>query len=201
MTKNDLIKEVSRAVEITRKESEVIVESIFTTIVKVLRSGDKIEIRGFGSFRTRLRQPRMGRNPKTGARVEVPVKRIPYFKSSKELNDMVNNSGEVVKPAPANQPELPSKSAWTPRADRVPLRYSVELILEGGRRRTVRTLNISQSGMLVESVLPIKPGSRVRISAKELPFLCVGALIRRCARQWFVYRISLEFDTHLSRLF
>src|SRR5439155_19716243 len=81
MAKKDLITEVSRAVEITRKESEVIVESIFTTIVKVLRSGDKIEIRGFGSFRTRLRQPRMGRNPKTGARVEVPVKRIPYFKS------------------------------------------------------------------------------------------------------------------------
>jgi integration host factor subunit beta len=201
MTKTDLIKEVSRAVEITRKESEVIVESIFTTLVKVLRNGDIIEIRGFGSFRTRLRQPRVGRNPKTGARVEVPAKRIPYFKSSKELNDMVNNSGAGVKAALANQPDVPSKSAWTPRADRVPFRYPVELILEGGRRRSVRTLNISQSGMLVESVLPIKPGSRVRIRTKELPFLCVGALVRRCARQWFVHRISLEFDTLLSRLF
>jgi len=92
MTKADLIEEVSRVVEMTRKESEVIVEAIFDSIVKSLRTGDKIEIRGFGSFRTRQRQPRIGRNPKTGARVEVPAKKIPYFKPSKELKDVVNNS-------------------------------------------------------------------------------------------------------------
>ena len=92
MTKADLIEEVSRVVEMTRKESEVIVESIFDSIVKALRGGDKIEIRGFGSFRTRQRQPRIGRNPKTGTRVEVPAKKIPYFKPSKELKDVVNNS-------------------------------------------------------------------------------------------------------------
>jgi integration host factor subunit beta len=92
MTKADLIEEVSRVVEMTRKESEVIVEAIFDSIVRSLRSGDKIEIRGFGSFRTRQRQPRIGRNPKTGARVEVPAKKIPYFKPSKELKDVVNNS-------------------------------------------------------------------------------------------------------------
>jgi integration host factor subunit beta len=55
-----------------------------------VRSGDKIEIRGFGSFRTRQRKPRVGRNPKTGDRVEVPPKKIPFFKPSKELKDMVN---------------------------------------------------------------------------------------------------------------
>ena len=93
MTKADLIEEVSRVVEMTRKESEVIVEAIFDSIVRSLRAGDKIEIRGFGSFRTRQRQPRIGRNPKTGARVEVPAKKIPYFKPSKELKDVVNNSG------------------------------------------------------------------------------------------------------------
>ncbi len=92
MTKADLIEEVSRVVEMTRKESEVIVEAIFDSIVRSLRTGDKIEIRGFGSFRTRQRQPRIGRNPKTGARVEVPAKKIPYFKPSKELKDVVNNS-------------------------------------------------------------------------------------------------------------
>ena len=75
MTKADLIEEVSRVVEMTRKESEVIVEAIFDSIVRSLRGGDKIEIRGFGSFRTRQRQPRVGRNPKTGARVEVPAKK------------------------------------------------------------------------------------------------------------------------------
>jgi integration host factor subunit beta len=72
----------------------VIVESIFDSVVRALRTGDKIEIRGFGSFRTRQRQSRIGRNPKTGARVEVPAKRIPYFKPSKELKDLVNNEGE-----------------------------------------------------------------------------------------------------------
>jgi integration host factor subunit beta len=90
MTKADLIEEVSRVVDLTRKESEVIVEAIFDS--------DKIEIRGFGSFRTRERQSRIGRNPKTGARVEVPAKRIPYFKPSKELKDLVN--GEPVGAAP-----------------------------------------------------------------------------------------------------
>ncbi len=98
MTKADLIDEVSRAVEMSRKDSEVIVETIFESIVKALRSSDKIEIRGFGSFRTRERRARVGRNPKTGARVEVPPKKIPYFKPSKELKDVVN-SGRSVAPA------------------------------------------------------------------------------------------------------
>jgi len=93
MTKAELIDEVSRVVEMTRKDSEVIVEAIFDSIVRSLRTGDKIEIRGFGSFRTRQRQPRVGRNPKTGTRVEVPSKRIPYFKPSKELKDLVNVGG------------------------------------------------------------------------------------------------------------
>ena len=92
MTKADLIEEVSRVVEMTRRDSEVIVEAIFDSIVRSLRGGDKIEIRGFGSFRTRQRQPRIGRNPKTGAPVEVPPKRIPYFKPSKELKDLVNEA-------------------------------------------------------------------------------------------------------------
>ena len=90
MTKAELIEQVSKVVEMTRKDSETIVETIFDSIVNSLHKGDKIEIRGFGSFRTRQRKPRVGRNPKTGSRVEVPSKRIPYFKPSKELRDLVN---------------------------------------------------------------------------------------------------------------
>ncbi len=90
MTKADLIDEVSRAVEMSRKDSEVIVETIFESIVQALRASDKIEVRGFGSFRTRERKSRVGRNPKTGERVEVPPKRVPYFKPSKELKDLIN---------------------------------------------------------------------------------------------------------------
>ena len=107
MTKAELIEEVSRVVEMTRKDSEVIVEAIFDSIVRSLRTGDKIEIRGFGSFRTRQRQPRVGRNPKTGTRVEVPSKRIPYFKPSKELKDLVNHDAGNPQPAhsaPAGAP-------------------------------------------------------------------------------------------------
>ncbi|HZQ91621.1 MAG TPA: HU family DNA-binding protein [Terriglobales bacterium] len=92
MTKADLIEEVSKLVELTRKDSEVIVETIFGSIVRSLHAGDKIEIRGFGSFRTRQRKPRVGRNPKTGERVDVPAKKIPFFKPSKELKDLVNST-------------------------------------------------------------------------------------------------------------
>jgi len=100
MTKADLIEEVSRVVEMTRKDSEVIVEAIFDSIVRSLKTDDKIEIRGFGSFRTRQRQSRIGRNPKTGTRVEVPAKRIPYFKPSKELKDLVNGDSATATPVP-----------------------------------------------------------------------------------------------------
>src|SRR5450432_543703 len=95
MTKADLIEEVSRLAELTRKDSEVIVDTIFDSVVRSLRVGDKIEIRGFGSFRTRQRKPRVGRNPKTGTRVEVPAKKIPFFKPSKELKDVVNVGAKV----------------------------------------------------------------------------------------------------------
>src|SRR5579863_3135115 len=105
MTKADLIEEVVHATEMNRKDSEVIVETVFDSIVKSLRAGAKIEIRGFGSFRTRERKARVGRNPKTGARVEVPAKTIPFFKPSKELKDLVNTDGAR---APAAQAEPPA---------------------------------------------------------------------------------------------
>ncbi len=111
MTKAELIEEVSRVVEMTRKDSEVIVEAIFDSIVRSLRANDKIEIRGFGSFRTRQRQPRVGRNPKTGTRVEVPSKRIPYFKPSKELKDLVNASHTAPAEAPPSEPGAPPPGA------------------------------------------------------------------------------------------
>lgn len=105
MTKAELIDEVSKVVEMTRKDSETIVETIFDSIVNSLHKGEKIEIRGFGSFRTRQRQPRVGRNPKTGSRVEVPSKRIPYFKPSKELRDLVNHAAQRTAAEPAADPE------------------------------------------------------------------------------------------------
>ena len=100
LTKADLIEEVLRITELPRKESETIVETIFDSIIESLQNGDKIEIRGFGSFRTRQRRGRVGRNPKTGEKVEVPPKKIPFVKPSKELKDFVN-SAEATAPAGA----------------------------------------------------------------------------------------------------
>ena len=107
MTKADLIDEVSRAIDMSRKDAEVIVETIFESIVKSLHAADKIEIRGFGSFRTRERRSRVGRNPKTGARVDVPPKRVPYFKPSKELKDLINASAG----SPSSAPPAPAPAA------------------------------------------------------------------------------------------
>ena len=77
--------------------------------MRSLRAGDKIEIRGFGSFRTRQRKPRVGRNPKTGERVDVPAKKIPFFKPSKELKDLVNESA-ITAAATAATPAPPTTS-------------------------------------------------------------------------------------------
>jgi integration host factor subunit beta len=89
MTRADLTEQVYQAIAMPRKESDAVVCAIFDGIVRALRSGDKVEIRGFGTFHTRQRRARIGRNPKTGARVDVPAKRIPFFKPSKEVRELV----------------------------------------------------------------------------------------------------------------
>ena len=101
VTKADLVEEVIRTTELPRKDSEIVVETIFESIIQALQAGDKIEIRGFGSFRTRQRRGRIGRNPKTGAKVEVPPKRIPFFKPSKDLKDYVNRPANAAHAAAA----------------------------------------------------------------------------------------------------
>src|ERR1700719_4198284 len=92
LTKADLIEEILRITELPRKESETIVETIFDSIIGSLQKGQKIEIRGFGSFRTRERRGRIGRNSKNGARVEVPATKVPSFNPSKESRAFVNSA-------------------------------------------------------------------------------------------------------------
>lgn len=91
MTKAALVEEVARVADLTKKHSEVIVDAVVHSIINALHRGEKIELRGFGSFRLRRREPRKGRNPKTGDRVDVPSKRVPYFKPGKELKDLINS--------------------------------------------------------------------------------------------------------------
>ena len=90
MTKAELVDHVTALGDLTRRDGEVIVETLFDSIIDALKTNDKVEVRGFGSFRSRQRKPRTGRNPKTGESVAVPAKRVPYFKPSKELRDLVN---------------------------------------------------------------------------------------------------------------
>ena len=89
MTKVDLTDRVAALGDLTRRDSEVIVETMFDSIVAALKGGEKVEIRGFGSFRTRQRNSRIRRNPKTGVSVDVPAKRVPFFKPSKELRELI----------------------------------------------------------------------------------------------------------------
>jgi integration host factor subunit beta len=91
MTKAELVDEVSRNSDLSKKDSEVIVQTVLDSIVDALKSGDKVELRGFGSFRLRERAARQGRNPKTGDKVQVPAKRVPYFKPGKELRELINS--------------------------------------------------------------------------------------------------------------
>jgi integration host factor subunit beta len=107
MTKAELVEEVSRVSDLTKKHSEVIVDTVFKSIIDALHRGEKIELRGFGSFRLRKREPRKGRNPKTGDKVDVPPKKVPYFKPGKELKELINRDA-----GPAESPSsLPGAAA------------------------------------------------------------------------------------------
>ncbi|MCI0485445.1 MAG: integration host factor subunit beta [Blastocatellia bacterium] len=101
MTKAELVEEVARAAELNKRDAEVIVETVFDSIIGALHRGEKVELRGFGSFRTRERGPRIGRNPKTGEPVDVPAKRVPYFKPGKELKEFFTDKPEVEAQAAA----------------------------------------------------------------------------------------------------
>jgi integration host factor subunit beta len=91
MTKAELIEDVSQKVKgLTKRQTEIIINAILDGIKDTLARGDKIEIRGFGSFRLRSRRMREGRNPKTGSSVHVPAKRVPFFKAGKELKELVD---------------------------------------------------------------------------------------------------------------
>jgi integration host factor subunit beta len=89
LTRAESTEEVHQVIGLPLKESDIVVCTILDGIVRALRAGNKVEIRGFGAFNTRQRGGRTGRNPKTGARVEVPPKRIPFFKPGKELRELL----------------------------------------------------------------------------------------------------------------
>jgi integration host factor subunit beta len=90
MTKAELVEKVADKIQLTKKQTEAVVNILLNCITEALSEGDKVELRGFGSFRIRNRNPREGRNPKTGDTVQIPAKRVPFFKAGKELREMVD---------------------------------------------------------------------------------------------------------------
>jgi integration host factor subunit beta len=102
MTKAELVEDVARAAELTKKDAERLVEIVFESIIETLNQGEKIELRGFGSFRVRERGARRGRNPKTGDPVSIPAKRVPYFKPGKELKELINDDNAAAQASQAN---------------------------------------------------------------------------------------------------
>jgi integration host factor subunit beta len=102
MTKAELVEDVARAAELTKKDAERLVEIVFESIIETLNQGEKIELRGFVSFRVRERGARRGLNPKTGDPVSIPAKRVPYFKPGKELKELINDDNAAAQASPAN---------------------------------------------------------------------------------------------------
>jgi integration host factor subunit beta len=121
MTKAELVEDVARAAELTKKDAERLVEIVFESIIDTLNQGEKIELRGFGSFRVRERGARRGRNPKTGDPVDIPAKRVPYFKPGKELKELINEdengSGGAEDARPDDLPLSDSRPDDPPQPD------------------------------------------------------------------------------------
>ena len=96
MNKSDLIEVlVGKASHLSHKEIELVVETVFDSMTNALSKGDRIEIRGFGCFEIRTRPARLARNPKTGDKVPVKERRVPFFKVGKELRERVNELGAI----------------------------------------------------------------------------------------------------------
>jgi integration host factor subunit beta len=90
MNKSDLIREVARVAGASRQLSETVVSAVFERITEALVKGERVELRGLGTFGVRQRPARAGRNPKTGAPVEVPPRKVPFFRMGKELRAILN---------------------------------------------------------------------------------------------------------------
>lgn len=109
MTKSDLIEAVANTLKLPKGKAELIINSIFVCMEEALKRGERIEIRGFGSFEVRSYKSYEGRNPRTGDPVKVEPKRLPFFKVGKELRERVNEAfgAQLAAEAAASASEAP----------------------------------------------------------------------------------------------
>jgi integration host factor subunit beta len=101
MTKSEMADKLAEKINVKKQQAEEIINIFTNSIIEALARGDKVEIRGFGSFRVRVRNAKEGRNPKTGEKVLVPSKKVPFFKTGKDFREIVD-SGE--EPSAASAP-------------------------------------------------------------------------------------------------
>ncbi len=90
MTKAEMVEKVSSKINLTKKDTARVVNIVFGSIIQALAQGDKVELRGFGTFRVRSRESRDGRDPRTGDTVQIPSKKVPFFKAGKKLRELVD---------------------------------------------------------------------------------------------------------------
>ncbi len=114
MTKAELVEQIAEKINLTKKDTERIVNIVFGSIMGALADGDKVELRGFGSFRVRSRNSRDGRNPRTGEAVAIPPKNVPFFKAGKELRQMVDHFGPASFDDDGGAPESSGSGASAP---------------------------------------------------------------------------------------
>lgn len=128
MTKSDLVEYLCQAQKLPKGRAELLVNAIFDSLEAALKRGERIEIRGFGSFEIRGYRAYQGRNPRTGSTVPVKPKRLPFFKVGKELKDRVNapagRRGPHAAPAPAGNGAPASPSPDAPQSPRAALATS-----------------------------------------------------------------------------
>ncbi|PIE33890.1 integration host factor subunit beta [candidate division KSB3 bacterium] len=91
MTKADIVEKASAAVDMPKRKGEVVVNTVLHCIIDALAEGERVDLRGFGSFRVSARDDRTGRNPRTGEEIDIPAKKVPLFRAGKEFRRRVND--------------------------------------------------------------------------------------------------------------
>ena len=109
MTKAELVHNVMATIQLPKHQTDKVIQLVLQSIMDALEAGDKVELRGFGSFRLRHRAPRTGRNPKTGAMVQIPAKRIPWFTAGKALKSLVDAPLDLPDPPPTPAVQRPRR--------------------------------------------------------------------------------------------
>jgi integration host factor subunit beta len=166
MTKAELVEDVARAAELTKKDAERLVEIVFESIIETLNQGEKIELRGFGSFRVRERGARRGRNPKTGDPVSIPAKRVPYFKPGKELKELINDDSPGSKFGTGRLFTSPRRhpSAAHPLVPNIEVLHWIDCGVPGARSTSRQVLTHKRRVVSSAASLPIPSTTRTTTS-------------------------------------